>query len=191
MQVFLMHVGHNNVIDIGDTVTRRRQFSELTSKLPADAPELGYFATDPDLHASFPSGSFNCWGVPSGAEPSFEKTQPGDLVLMVPFMGLQGGVRQLGVVKAKCPLRCYQASRLLWPNTPDSRLFPLIFFFDTEIGLRGWFDFLDDVGIKSNWEPRGWYRRVASKRFDRFGGPTGYLEFLRKNASFKPIGALP
>jgi hypothetical protein len=42
----------------------------------------------------------------------------------------------------KCPFECYEASRILWPDTPYERLYPYLYFFDTEVGFRGWFEFL-------------------------------------------------
>lgn len=184
-----MHVGHMNAIDIDYTVKRRRTIAEMHEALPMDAPERPYFSNAGELSSAFPEGRFNCWGVPSLAEPSFNKTKVGDLVLIVPYIGIHGGgITHVGVVRAKCPVRCHAASRLLWPRTPDARVFPLIFFFHSETGFRGWFEFLDDVGIKKNWDPRGWYRPVLTERFKRWGGPAGYLEFLRSECRF---GSLP
>ena len=188
-QVFLMHVGHPGNIDISYTVTRRRRISEVIRKLPEDAPELGYFENSRALHEAFPDGHFNCWGVPSKAGPSFNRTNPGDLVLFVPSIGLAGGIQQIGIVKEKCHGRCHMASRVLWPKTPDQRLFPLIFFFDTEVGHRGWFEFLNDVGYDPGWNPKGWYRPVATSRLKSFGGPEGYLRFLREECGFAPLQA--
>lgn len=100
-------------MDLNWTVTRVRASDEVVSKLPANAPERGYFESDRQLRSAFPDGRFNCWGVPSRAEPSFSKTNEGDLVLFVPFIGIHGGgIHQLGVVTAKCPLRAYDASRI-------------------------------------------------------------------------------
>jgi hypothetical protein len=186
MQVFLMHIGHPGHVDVQYTVTRRRSFDEVLEYLPPDAPETNYFRSDPELHAAFPDGTFNCWGVPSRAEPSFLKTEIGDLVLIVPWIGVHGGgIQQIGLVRAKCPIRCYAASRILWPDTPKDRLFPFIFFFNSEIGFRSWFTFLDDLGIAENWHPRGWYRQIKSSRFVKRGGPDGYLRFLRDKCGFK------
>jgi len=182
-----MHVGHPGNVDIGYTVTCRRSLSELRNSLPVDAPERSYFSETGELSRVFPSGAFNCWGVPSLAEPSFDKTAVGDLVLFAPSIGVRGGIEQLGIVMAKCPIRAHAASRVLWPKTPENRLFPLLFFFETEIGVRGWFDFLEDIGYAQNWEPRGWYRPIADKRFERWGGAENYLEFLRKECAFKPL----
>jgi len=188
MKVFIMHVGHPGNVDIDWTVTRHRTLDELLSKLPSDAEERPYLDTHPQLRKAFPEGRFNCWGVPERAEPSFRKTRPGDLVLMIPQIGLHdGGVHQLGIVRAMCPVCAYHASRILWPETPRERLFPWLFFFHTEIGYRGWFEFLEDLDISQNWHPRGWYRPLAEGRFSKWGGPGGYLEFLRSECGFRRL----
>lgn len=183
-----MHVGHPGNVDIGWTVTRTRTFNEITSALPEKAPERVFFETDPTLRTAFENGQFSCWGVPAAAEPSFRKTEIGDLVLMIPTIsGCDGGIHQLGIVKAKYPSRAYDASRILWPETPNDRLFPYLFFFHTEIGFREWGEFLEDVGIAQNWDPRGWYRAIALRRFTRWGGPQGYYRFLREKCGFRPL----
>lgn len=189
MQAFIMHVGHPGNIDIKYTVTRRRRMDEIFSALSKDAPEKDFFSATGQLSQLFPSGDFHCWGVPSRAEPAFEKTEIGDLILMIPSIGIHqdAGVKQIGIVKAKCPFRCNEASHILWPDTPDDRLFPWIFFFDTEIGDRPWFEFLNDVDIKENWDPRGWYKRLNSKRFLKWGGVSGYVDFLRSKCGFRKL----
>lgn len=127
MKVFIMHVGHPGNIDLDYTVTKKRSLEEMQTKLPAKAPEKQYFETNNKLHKVFPDGKFNCWGVPSSAAPSFYKTEPGDLVLFIPTIGIHdGGIHQLGIVQEKCPIDSYHASQILWPNTPHERLFPLL-----------------------------------------------------------------
>jgi hypothetical protein len=134
MNAFIMHVGHNNCIDIDFTMKRRRGFDELVTKLP-DGPEKEYFTNDKQLRAAFPQGTFNCWGIPSRARPSFLETSVGDAVFFAPWIGVhKGGIYYLGVIKAICDLECWNASRILWPETPDDRQFPFLFFFDTEVG---------------------------------------------------------
>jgi hypothetical protein len=187
MQVFIMHVGSPGNVDIKYTIMRRRSVQELMGRLPLESPERSFFEDDPIFLAAFPTKDFNCWGVPSGAEPSFEKTEIGDLVLIAPSIGSEGGITQIGIVKAKCPIQYYEASRILWPDTPNDRLFPLIFFFDTEIGFRSWYQFIDDVGYQEHWNPRGWYRPIVSSRFEKWDGSAGYLAFLREQCGFTPI----
>ncbi len=186
MRIFLMHVGQPGNVDVDYTVTRRRSIQEVLQHLPSDAPERNYFQLDAELHAAFPDGTFNCWGVPQGAEPAFAKTEVGDLVLIVPGIDTdEGGIHQIAVVRAKCPVQCNEASRILWPHTPHDRPFPYLFFFNTQAGFRRWSKFLEDTGYAKNWNPRGWYRRIDSKRFAQRGGPVGYLEFLRENCGFE------
>ena len=188
MQVFIMHVGHPGNVDIPYTVTRRRNISEILATLKPNAPERKWFEKDPQFHAAFPDGAFHCWGIPRRAEPRFRETQIGDLVLIIPTIGVHnGGIHQLGIVETKCPVECYEASHILWPRTPNARPFPYVFFFHTEAGYRGWVDFLDDMAISANWNPKGYYRRLTPRRFMKWGGPEGYLHFLRGDCGFKPI----
>jgi hypothetical protein len=187
MNGFIMHVGHRNCIDIDFTMKRRRTFAELVSQLP-DGPEREFFANDRHLHAAFPDGTFHCWGVPSRARPSFLETSVGDAVFFAPFIGVHGGcIGYIGVIKAICELECWHASRLLWPQTPDDRPFPWVFFFDTEVGQLGWYDFLDDLHIAHQWNPKGWYRKIQPWRFRDFGGVNGYVEHLRKDCGFRTL----
>src|SRR5438045_2799873 len=123
MDAFLMHVGKNGSIDLEYTVARTRSIDEILKKLPPQAPERGFFESE-ILRSVFPRGEFNCWGVPVRAERPFRKTKIGDLILFAPRIGEDGGIEYIGIVKAVCPIKCYEASRILWPKTPDDRLFP-------------------------------------------------------------------
>jgi hypothetical protein len=188
MQVFLMHIGHPGHIDVKYTVARRRKVSEVLDRMPGDAAERNFFANDQTFRTAFPALEFHCWGVPVGAEPAFERTMIGDLVLIVPWIGIHdGGIHYIGVVNSKCEVRAPLASEILWPDTPFDRRYPWLFFFHAEAGRRSWYDFLDDVGYDERWNPRGWYRRIAPDRFMRWGGGSGYLEFLRSTAGFHPL----
>jgi hypothetical protein len=183
-----MHVGHPGHIDIPFTVTKRRSTRELMEGLPLDSPERSFVQEDAAFRKAFPDGDFHCWGLPPKAEPAFERTRLGDLILFAPWIGIHdGGIHQLGLVKAKCPARAYAASRILWPKTPQELPYPWLVFFDTEVGRRPWHDFLDDLGFAENWNPIGWYRRLQERRFLRWGGIAGYLEFLRSQCGFRPI----
>jgi hypothetical protein len=191
MQAFLQHVGHQNQQHLADTVTTLRTIDELRLAIPPAAVERSFFDRSGQLGNAFPNGVFNCWGLMARAEARFKELQVGDLVLMVPHIGIHGGgVQQLGVVKLKCPVRCYEASRLLWPNIEDtSKLYPFLFFFDTELGFRNWYRFLEDLGYDEKFNPRGYFLRIDPDRFDRWGGVEGYLAFLRSNCDFKPLVA--
>jgi hypothetical protein len=185
MKAFLMHVGHPGHVDIPYTVTRRRTVKEVLDGISQDAPERPFFGSDRRFLSAFPDRTFNCWGVPPKAEPRFGETSIGDLVLIAPWIGIHnGGIHQIGLVKAKCPEPAFQASRVLWPKTPYERLYPWLLFFDTEVGNREWYDFLDDIGYGERWNPRGWYRLIPEERFQRWGGTEGYLKFLRSDNGF-------
>jgi hypothetical protein len=190
MQAFLQHVGHQNRQHLQDTVTTVRTIDELLRGIPSSSPERAFFESANELRAAFPNGGFNCWGLMGAAEARFKEMEVGDLVLMVPHIGVHGGgIQQLGVVKVKCPVRCYEASRVLWPNIEDPRkLYPFLFFFDTEVGFRSWYKFLDDVGYDEKFNPRGFFLRLDAQRFDRWRGVQGYLGFLRSKCEFKPLG---
>lgn len=179
MKIFLMHVGSHNSIDLAFTVSKTRTIAELLQKLPQHSPERPFFESQ-TLPTAFSSGRFNCWGIPEKAAPSFEKTQPGDLVLFFPEIGANGGLEYIGVIKCMCRVRCYDASRILWPETPNERLFPWLFFFDAEKVKLSWEQFLTDVEYQSNWNPRGWYRQIGNQRFLKWGGEEGYLAYLRQ-----------
>ena len=115
MNIFIMHVGSPGNIDIEYTVTRKRSIKEMVEKIPLSAPERAYFENDKELNSAFPNGEFNCWGVPSRAEPSFRKTNVGDLVLMIPEIGSSedSGIQQIGIVKAKYNEKAIDASKVL------------------------------------------------------------------------------
>jgi hypothetical protein len=186
MQAFIQHVGSPGNVDVPYTIGAQRSIAEMLRLLPASAPERKYFQSDPMLKAAFPNGSFNCWGVPPGAQSRFAETNIGDLILVLPRAGMNGALEHVGLVLAKCPLDAWNASRILWPATASrGLLYPHIFFFDSESGFRYWSDFVSDLSFDENWNPKGWYRRVADWRFDRWGGPQGYLQFLRRNCGFK------
>lgn len=188
MQAFFHHIGAPGNVDLGKTVTRRRSAGEVMSQLPADATaERTFFAENGPLRRVFPDGMFNCWGVPRGGERVFQQMEIGDLVLLVHSAGLYGrGIEQIGVVKALCPDAAWNASQTLW-QWPDDRLFPFLFFFDTERGSRIWSDFKLDMGYDPGYQGGRIFQRIAEERLARWGGPSGYLSFLRNECGFSAI----
>ena len=50
------------------------------------------------------------------------------------------------------------------------------------------YSFLDDMGYGHRWNPRGWYRRIDEEHFRAWHGVRGYLDFLRREGGFQPIG---
>jgi hypothetical protein len=138
---------------------------------------------------AFPDGRFHCWGVPPKALRAHRHTEIGDIVLFAPHIGIHdGGITHIGVVRAICRFEASHASRILWPATPEKRLFPWLFFFEAESGFRSWYKFLDDMGYGHRWNPRGWYRHIDEEHFRGYGGVRGYLDFIRREGHFQPTG---
>jgi|GEM_PF-6937472 len=189
MQVFVQHVGRNNLRHIDDTVTQRRQITEILQHIPDSAPEREFFEKADGLAKSFPDGTFNCWALPSRAKARWREMSIGDAVLLVPSIGKHGdGVQYLGVVKEMCPVESHEASRTLWPH-PDApgRLYPYLFFFETETGFREWSQFLKELSFAPNYNPRGYFFKLKDDRFDPWGGTESYLSTLRSEGGFKLI----
>ena len=193
VRVFLQHVGQANLQHVNDTVTNKWDVDELLERLPVSTPERAFFASNPQFKQAFSDGKFNCWACPTRAEKRFHETNIGDLVLIVPSLGdHDSGVHYLGIVKAKCPIRAYDASKIFWPRSDEpNRLYLFIFFFDSERGFRGWFEFLEDIGYDKKYDPRGHYRGIAETRFAKWGGPEGYLRFLRTECRFEAMSPRP
>lgn len=185
-RAFIMHAARRGEVNLKYTVANRRRFSEIVDALPEGSQEREYFEKDVDLHRSFPSPQFNCWGVPSKAEPSFNQTEVGDLVLFVGTLGDDTAIEHIGVVRAKCPFPCHDSSHVLWPEAEEGKAYPLLFFFDTEIGRLPWEQFCKDIGMPG-FNPRGWYRKIGTERFHDLGGPAGYLNTLRTTYGFRPL----
>ena len=184
-----MHVGATNAIDIDYTIKRQRTVDEVLRSIPANAPERCFFETDGPFQRACPDGRFHCWGVPPKALPAHRATEIGDVVFFAPHIGIHGGgITHIGVVRAICRVDAWHASRLLWPKTPDQRLFPWLYFFEAESGFRDWHSFLDDLGYGHRWNPRGWYRRIDDEHFISHGGVRSYLDFIRSKGHFLPMG---
>ncbi len=189
MQLFVQHVGGKNVANIDDTVLSTRSIAEVRDRLPADAPEHPFFEPSGLLETRFPDGRFNCWGaVIKAKERQFDRMAVGDLFLIVPELtGERGGVRQLGILRAICREPAHAASAVLWPRAEEGKLYPYLFFFETEIGYLSWSVFQQEVGYKSGYNPRGNLFRLADGKLDRFGGVNGYLSHLRERGGFRPL----
>ena len=138
------------------------------------------------LSKSFPDGTFNCWALPSRAKARWQEMNIGDVVLFVP--SLNDGVQYLGIVRSICPVESHEASKILWPHLDDSsRLYPYLFFFDTEVGYHDWSRFLKELGYAPNYNPRGYFFKLKDDRFEHWGGVESYLNILRSEGRFKLI----
>jgi len=127
------------------------------------------------LQHNFPSGEFNCWGVPRGAEKIVKNMQVGDLILLVETTGSVGSVPVMGIIKVFEKNEVPELSQLLWGDGK----YPYVFFFEAEFISLNWLDFLDTIGYSKAFDPRGTFCPVREDRLGSFGGTPGFLEFLR------------
>ena len=95
--------------------------------------------------------------------------QVGDAVLLVERAGEFGNIPALGVVEAFWKIQRRELSRALWGESK----YPYVFFFHTRKIDLSWPQFVEDVGFKPNFDPRGKFYSVATKRLESFGGPAG------------------
>jgi len=132
------------------------------------------------LQQSFPSNEFNVWGVPAGASSIIRSLDVGDYMLLVESVHFPDGY-----IPALCPVKVFiksefpELSFALW----QSSHYPFVFFFNTISLDLSWFEFLEHVGYKDNFNPRGKVYRIAEKRLARFGGYGGYIHHLQRNHS--------
>ena len=133
----------------------------------------------------FPSGTFNCWGVPSGAARAgvVNRLRVGDAVLLIRTTGGRGDIPALCVVKAYWREEMLELSQALW----GSANFPYIFFFETQEIELTWVDFKNHVGYEPNYRLGGSMSRVREERLERVGGAREYISTIRRARS----GATP
>ncbi|MEP0859029.1 HNH endonuclease [Trichocoleus sp. DQ-U1] len=127
-----------------------------------------------ELQSKFPSGRFNCWGVPSGANSVIKTLKVGDAMLLIKTTGGAGEIPALGIVKVFQKHQMHELSIALWGEAK----FPYIFFFDTELISLTWQVFKSHVGYDSKFRPSGNVYRVRSDRLEQVNGVEGYLSSL-------------
>jgi len=174
------HVAQKGVPDLCKTV-----FSSLDmSILDAVGDTARRRRLQASLEREFPTGVFNCWGVPEGAERALSKVVPGDYVLLVEGVRFDSAVPALCHVRLVSREKHHDLSTLLWQ---DDR-YPWVFFFTTERLDLTWKDFLDHIGYSDGFNPRGRFYSVNAERLAKFGGPDAYAAYLRKRHSLPPAG---
>jgi hypothetical protein len=184
MQLFFHNVGLNGATrDFPKTVFNRIPIKIAERSIPLDAPYREELIQQ--LHHHFPSGSFNCWGVPAGAESAIKDLNVGDVMLLVKTIGGEHGeIPALGVVKVFFKVQMRELSKVLWGELG----YPYVFFFNTESIFLSWTSFKDDVGYKPTYSPPGYVSRVSKleKIQTKFNGVQGYIDFLRTESVQKP-----
>lgn len=167
MNIFFHHVGQDGANrDFPRTVFNKLYLHQLIADSVISDPEL-----IKSIKEVFPSGSFNCWGVPSGAGSVIRNLRGGDYVFLVESSRIDGAVPVLCPVKIFPKFELGKLSEHLWQDAK----FSYIFFFDTVTIDLMWIQFLEDMEYKENFSPRGNFYKVDGKRFDKFGGPSAYV----------------
>jgi 5-methylcytosine-specific restriction enzyme A len=170
-KLYFHHVGRLGLSDFAKTVFSRRSVDLISEVRAVDTRDR----LTRSLTRLFPSGDFNCWGVPSGATTVIQNLSPGDHVLLVESIGPDGKVPALCRVKHFERSLLPELSYALWGDAK----YPLIFFFDTERIKLSWEDLVGHLGYASNFDPRGKFYSVADTRLERFAGLTGLLQLIR------------
>jgi hypothetical protein len=128
------------------------------------------------LTINFPSGDFNCWGVPVGAAFVIKNLSAGDNVLLVESVALPGFIPVLCSVKLYYNKDFSSLSKALW----GASKFPYIFFFDTQQIDFTWEEFIVEMGYSGRYNPRGQFLRVRDIALNKYGGANGYVKYIWK-----------
>lgn len=134
------------------------------------------------LYQQFPTGLFNCWGVPTGAKSVIKSLSSGDVVLLIESTAGLGSIPVLCQVKSYWNVALHELSHSLW----GSGKFPFIFYFKTKIIDLTWHQFRLDIGYLENFRPSGNFYSIRDDRLDRFGGPAGYANHLLQKQPESP-----
>jgi 5-methylcytosine-specific restriction enzyme A len=178
VKLFLHHVGQEGAEeDFNKTVYKDISIGTVESNVPVSDPRRDELLNE--LRQEFPRGFFNCWGVPSGASSVIRRLEAGDYVLLLESATQDGQVPVLCQVRLYWPHKLWDLSLSLW----NSYNYPYIFFFHTEMLNLGWPEFMEHVGYKPTYNPRGNFNSVASEKLSDFGGVEEYIRYLRGHYS--------
>ncbi len=177
MQLFYHHVGQTGATkDFPKTVYNKLPISLIQDNVPEET--LSAYQILPRLKRAFPSGFFNCWGVPTGAKSVIRRLSMGDVVLLIEKAGrLDGEIPVLCEVKAFWPIELPQLSRALWGDVK----YPYIFFFESEPISLTWPELRTQLNYSENFDPRGNFYAVRIDRLDGLDGVDRYIQFVRQN----------
>ena len=175
MKLYYHHVGQEGSLDFDKTVFKELDLSILNDALDPTIRD----ETISKMKRLFPTGLFNCWGVPELAHIVIKNLAAGDYVLLVRSTRIDGDVPALCYVKYFLPGQQPQLSEVLWGKNK----YPYIFFFDTERLDLPWIDLLDHLGYAQNFDPRGKFYSVADNRLNKYDGIENYIHYLREHYS--------
>jgi hypothetical protein len=175
MKLFFHHVGQEGADeDFKKTVYKDISIETVERNVPASYPHRDELLNQ--LRQEFPTGLFNCWGVPAGAKSVIKQLTAGDFVLLVHSATEYGEIPVLCDVQVFWPDELRDLSFALWGNDT----YPYIFFRTEKLSLS-WPEFREHLGYRYNFDPRGNFYSVASQRLDDFGGVEAYAQGLRHN----------
>ena len=173
MKLYHHHVGLVGSDDFGKTVFKAIPNSFIRLHAEKEVREELGDAVD----KLFPSGYFNCWGVPSGADKVIGKLSEDDCVLLIKALNAPDGIPALCQVKLFWRVQLPALSKSLWGDDK----FPYIFFFETEPLIFDWITFLEEMGYKPNLNPRGQFSSVSDGSLKKWGGAAEYVSHLRRS----------
>lgn len=179
MKLYYHHVGLPGAReDFPKTVYKDITLSHIKSIASSVSPSStrAYNVLINVLRKSFPSGKFNCWGVPAGASSIIKRLSPGDVVLLVENASDEGTVPALCEVKVFLHNEYRRLSTALWGDEK----YPYIFFFKTERLSLPWRDFVNAIGYSKNFNPRGKFYSIADSRLSSHGGSAAFVKALRQ-----------
>lgn len=174
MRFFYHHVAKTGIPDLHKTVFKQVHVSLLEDVGDAHVQQVLL----PQIKELFPTGYFNCWGVPDGAEKIIrgrKHLQAADCVLLLTSPNLPNSMPALCEVKLFDATPVSLLSQALWGDQG----FPFIFFFDTERLSLDWQSFKKDVGYDDRYRPQGRFEPIGDDTLANVGGPVAYLQMLR------------
>ena len=175
MRFFHHHVAKTGISDLHKTVFKQVHVSLLEDVNDTHVKQVLL----PQIRELFPTGYFNCWGVPDGAGKIIrgkKHLQSADCVLLVTSPNLPNSMPVLCDVKLFDATPVPPLSQALWGDQG----FPFIFFFDTERLSLDWQTFKKDVGYDDRYRPQGRFEPIGDNTLIAIGGPNAYLQMLRK-----------
>ena len=171
---FLHYVGQSGAArDFPKTVFADRPTSLVLENVSDNHPQKGYLLSR--LGEAFPTGRWNCWGVPHGAERAIARLREGDVFLLMETHAGEGPVPALGVVEVYVPQRFPGLSRALWGESG----FPYVFFFRTQPLSLTWPELRHRLGYESTYKgPIGQVQRINEAKVAQAGGPDALVAWL-------------
>ncbi len=181
MNIFFNHVGLIGAdAHFPLTIQKKIPIKEIENAIDNNNPIEKLLLKN--LIIEFPSGNFNVWGVPSGANFVIKNLKQNDVVFLIESVnnsihGSDGLVPYYGIVKVFIPEEFPNLSKVLWGESK----FTYIFFFDAiNINLK-WQHFRSLLNYHEQYNPGGLFVRIIPERLTEYGGPQGFMKLIDKN----------